>query len=203
MFNQKHAHQKSTRGFGLLEVFLAKKRAALAGRLIGQSLRKGRILDIGCGSFPHFLLSTDFDEKYGIDLAVHKDRTINKNVILKRVDFEKEQLPFANSFFDVVVMLAVFEHVNEEEVATLLEEVNRVLKKGGLLVMTTPSPWASPLLWLLSRASVISKTEIDDHKSAFHMAEIKRFLSRAGFSLKYMKYGYFELYFNMWLSAIK
>ncbi len=47
-----------TRGYGLLERFLAKKRAKMANEIIPLALRTGRILDIGCGPFPYFLLNT-------------------------------------------------------------------------------------------------------------------------------------------------
>ncbi|MDP2947815.1 MAG: hypothetical protein Q8N88_06895, partial [Nanoarchaeota archaeon] len=58
---------KPTRGTGLLEKYLAKKRAHMANKLIPESLRRGRILDVGCGETPFFLLNTKFNEKYGID----------------------------------------------------------------------------------------------------------------------------------------
>ncbi len=49
-----------TRGYGLLENYLNRRRCAVANRLIPSSLRKGRILDIGCGTFPSFPYSTSF-----------------------------------------------------------------------------------------------------------------------------------------------
>jgi hypothetical protein len=51
-------NQHFTRGRGLLEPWLAKMRAQRANRLIPAELRAGRILDIGCGSFPYFLSHT-------------------------------------------------------------------------------------------------------------------------------------------------
>jgi hypothetical protein len=56
-----------TRGDVLLEGFLAKKQAHLANRLIPPHLREGRILDIGCGAYPNFLLNTVCAEKSGLD----------------------------------------------------------------------------------------------------------------------------------------
>ncbi|MBI5681771.1 MAG: hypothetical protein HZC45_01145 [Deltaproteobacteria bacterium] len=56
-----------TRGYGLLGKLLAHQRSNLANRLIPPSTRNGRILDIGCGFYPLFLLSTEFSEKYGFD----------------------------------------------------------------------------------------------------------------------------------------
>ena len=56
-----------TRGKGLLEPMLADLRAQRANKLIPSSLRTGRILDIGCGTYPYFLAHTSFAEKFAID----------------------------------------------------------------------------------------------------------------------------------------
>lgn len=61
------SNPRITRGYGLLERFLAKKRAQKANELIPQLYRKGRILDIGSGAYPFFLLTTSFSEKFGVD----------------------------------------------------------------------------------------------------------------------------------------
>lgn len=49
-----------TRGHGVLEPLLAKLRAKKANALIPEPARAGRILDVGCGSFPFFLSGTRF-----------------------------------------------------------------------------------------------------------------------------------------------
>jgi len=54
-----------TRGNGLLEGCLARRRCARADALIPDELRAGRILDIGCGRYPLFLRTTAFREKVG------------------------------------------------------------------------------------------------------------------------------------------
>ena len=61
--------RRPTRGSGLLEPFLARLRARKANRLIPAHLRSGRILDVGCGSFPYFLSHTEFAEKFALDQA--------------------------------------------------------------------------------------------------------------------------------------
>ena len=60
-----------TRGTGLLEGFLSEQRAKLANKKIPSELRSGKILDIGCGSYPNFLISTNFNIKYGLDPSVN------------------------------------------------------------------------------------------------------------------------------------
>ena len=58
---------RPTRGGGLLETWLAQLRAKQANKLIPNTLRSGRILDIGCGSYPYFLAHTFFRERVGVD----------------------------------------------------------------------------------------------------------------------------------------
>ena len=60
-----------TPGHGLLEKVLAIKRAGLANSLIIKHGARGRILDIGCGVIPLFLISTSLNEKYGTDPSVN------------------------------------------------------------------------------------------------------------------------------------
>src|SRR5680860_1278407 len=119
-----------TRGHGLLEKFLAKKRAEKANSLISENLRKGRILDIGCGTTPYFLTNIEFKRKYGIDPFIKQSS--NKNIKLLNVAIEKEKMPFEDDFFDVITMLAVFEHIEEKDIEIVTREIRRVLKKDGL-----------------------------------------------------------------------
>lgn len=101
-----------TRGSGLLEGLLAKKRSAKANSLIKDFHRKGRILDIGCGSYPYFLMTVDFKEKYGVDPVLDMSKIKNGKIILKKLDVTEQKLPFADNNFDVITMLAVFEHID-------------------------------------------------------------------------------------------
>ena len=55
-----------TRGHRALEGYLARRRAQKAKQLIPEQQRRGRLLDVGCGSYPYFLATTQFAEKWGI-----------------------------------------------------------------------------------------------------------------------------------------
>src|SRR3989338_5390997 len=59
-----------TRNAGYLDYFLSKLKCQQANRLIQPKYRSGRILDIGCGTYPLFLLKTNFAHKYGMDQVV-------------------------------------------------------------------------------------------------------------------------------------
>ncbi len=198
-----HLEHDVTRGFGLFEKLLAKERAKVANSLIPNEFRKGAILDIGCGSFPYFLSSTQFNKKFGIDSIIHKKDFIEKNIVLKTIDVENEKLPFNSDEFDVVVMLAVFEHVRDERLNLLLKDIKRVLKKRGLFIMTTPASWSAPVLWALSRISLVSKIEIDDHKNFNSPNKIREILENSGFAPNKIRNGYFEFYLNTYFVAEK
>ena len=187
-----------TRGDGLLEGFLAKKRAKMANNHL-KNTGKGRILDIGCGSFPYFLTTTGFKEKYGVDPSLKNIKL--KNIKLKKLDVTKQKLPFKDNFFDAVTMLAVFEHLDHEKVEFVLKEARRVLKKDGILVMTTPAPWSDKILKTMARTALVSKEEIHEHKHNLTPLVIKQHLKKAGF--KNLSGGFFEFYLNMWFTAIR
>lgn len=53
--------------------------------------------------------------------------------------YDGRRLPLSDSHFDVVVCYAVLEHVQEE--GTALEEIRRVLKPSGTLVISVPNKW--------------------------------------------------------------
>lgn len=193
--------QHFTRGSGLLENFLARKRAIKANNLIPKNLEKGKILDIGCGSYPYFLTRTNFTQKFGVDPSLI---TLNaKGIILKKHDVTSRPLPFANNYFDVVTMLAVFEHIEDSKIDFVLKEILRVLRVGGLLIMTTPSPWSDKILHIISLFSLISAEEIHDHKHHYSRSTIEKAIEKAGFEKDYIEDGFFELSFNMWFKAQK
>ena len=196
-----------TRGHGLLEHFLSRKRAAMADALIGDHGPRGRILDIGCGSFPLFLEQARFREKFGIDQLVNdvqKDEWARRSVMLIQWDFDREPVfPFPDDHFDVVTMLAVFEHIKKPRLVPMVSEIHRVLRPGGIYVLTTPAWWTDPILLILSRLRLLSHAEIDEHKETHTRESIAKILFQAGFLRKNVTTGSFECGMNLWAKATK
>ena len=194
---------RPTRGHGRLEGFLARMRVRQALRLLPPSFAAGRVLDVGCGSYPLFLASSPFAEKHGLDrVAIARPRGAGAELTLQHFDFTGgEPLPYPDGFFDAVAMLAVYEHLAAEPLARLLGEIRRVLKPGGVFVMTTPAGWTEPLLSLLGRLGLISAEELDEHQAVYGSAEIRAALERAGFPPDGISLGYFELGMNNWARA--
>ncbi len=194
--------QNITPGHGLLEKFLSKKRSATANMLIEQiHTNHGRILDIGCGVIPLFLMSGDFKEKFGVDQAVNTSFQ-TQNLTLIKFDVENEPiLPFGDNNFDIVTMLAVFEHIEQRRLPQILCEIRRVLKPGGTLILTTPCPWTNKLLRCMAFFHIVSQEGMNEHQGAYNHADLAEYLSQGGFDRKKMRFGYFELFLNSWISA--
>ncbi len=202
-----HANTKVTRGYGLLEGFLARQRTRQANRLIPPQYRAGRILDIGCGAYPFFLLHTEFHQKYGLDQTLDEEGTIRlpePDLVLIRHPIEGEAcLPLQSDFFDVVTMLAVFEHIEPRVLPRLLNEVYRVLKPNGLYVITTPARWSDGLLRLMARLRLVSAVEIEEHKAAYNHAKLASIFKQTNFVMQNVRLGYFEGFLNLWATAYR
>jgi len=197
-----------TRGHGYLEGFLARKRAARANALIPDANRGGAILDIGCGSYPYFLVGTRFSKKVGVDQTVDGQKTITPDdgppVVLHAADLHAlERLPFEDASFDAVTMLAVFEHLRPARLPALLSDVARVLRPGGVFVMTTPSGWTGPVLEVLKRVGAVSADEIDEHEDAYSRKRILEIIGRSALADMPTESGYFELGANVWVRVTR
>ncbi|HUI87633.1 MAG TPA: methyltransferase domain-containing protein [Anaerolineales bacterium] len=198
-------HTKFTRGRGLLEPTLANLRTQRANRLIPAELRTGRILDIGCGSFPYFLSHTSFQEKFAVDqLPMSKETADQNRIEFYTLNLNREpKLPFASDFFSVVSLLAVVEHLDPDSMAILFKESHRVLEPGGWVILTTPAAWSDGLLKFMARINLVSAEEIHEHAFAYTLPLIGWHFGQAGFEMKKVKFGYFEFMLNMWATATK
>jgi len=99
---------------------------------------KGKVLDFGCGNgdFTH-MVSKYCDPIYGIDcssIAIDKAKKAYPEINFQ-TQGEEGRVPYTDGFFDAIFMVDVLEHILDTE--TLLEELNRVLKPKGHLLITT------------------------------------------------------------------
>lgn len=96
---------------------------------------KGKLVDIGCGRMPYRKeLEPLVDNYIGVD---HPQ--VSKLYYSKQkpdVFADAKKLPFQNNTFDIALMLQVTEYLDNIEEA--FKEAARVLKKGGLLILSSP-----------------------------------------------------------------
>ena len=99
-----------------------------------------KVLNIGIGGgvLERLALQKNIDI-YAVD---PNEKTVSK--IQELIGKEKAQvgygqnLPFDDTFFDVVIISEVLEHLNDSIIDKTLQEIYRVLKKGGKLIGTVP-----------------------------------------------------------------
>jgi SAM-dependent methyltransferase len=171
--------------------------------LISEELRRGRILDIGCGSYPAFLVTTRFAERYGLDRVTLSEVNEPGLRLVEHDIANAAALPFEDAFFEVVTMLAVFEHLETSTLSRLLVEIRRVLRPGGVYVMTTPTRWTEGLLKAMSSLRLVSHEEVGEHKAQYSRHEVASLLRAAGFDHSHIRHGTFELGMNLWAAAQK
>lgn len=85
-------------------------------------------------------------------------------------------LPFPDNTFDAVFIFDVLEHIDADDVA--LEELRRVLKPRGHLLVTVPA-----FMFLFGRQDIVS-----EHKRRYRRRHLSRLVEQAGFDVDYATY---------------
>jgi len=122
-------------GFFINPYHITRRRLHNSIKLLSRSAR-GTLLDVGCGSKPYETLFPNVSAYIGCDLEIS-----GHNHHRSRIDYfyDGKSLPFANESYDWVVSFETFEHIfNLDQV---LNEIHRVLKPGGHLLVTVPFCW--------------------------------------------------------------
>lgn len=129
--------------------------------------KKSTFLDVGCGAGYSLMKAyTEFEcEVQGIDPepGAHGVGRFTEGLWKERpiIQGSAEELPFPDESFDVVYSSHVLEHVHSEKKA--LEEMKRVLKPNGVLIIGTPTA-------VMSWVGVFSSWFFTTHISIYHFA---------------------------------
>lgn len=156
----------------------------------------GRVLDYGCGEENWFLNANSdrFARGAGVDplLRPHGDApnvTSMKGTLSDYLDANPD------ARFDAVFWVAVVEHHEPDEADASLRACLDRLAPGGRVVMTTPTPWAKPVLEFLAyRLGVISRESIEDHRMYYDRAAMGALFARNAMTMT--SYRRFQLGLN-------
>jgi SAM-dependent methyltransferase len=103
----------------------------------------GRWLDYGCadGGYAEALLARGLDSIVGVDVESPRIDLANARHLPNATFevFDGRSLPFDDASFDGAFVNEVLEHVVDE--AASLDELHRVIRPGGYLVVISPNRW--------------------------------------------------------------
>lgn len=150
---------------------------------------RGRLLDIGCanGDFSEPLVENGFD-CFGLEIMEEGIlESQKKGIKVSRGSF-LERFPFGDNYFDVVFAGEVIEHTVDDE--NFLKEVSRVLKKDGVLILTTPNlvSFGNRLLMLFGEMPRFAYSEF--HYRIYNKKLIANKIKIAGFRVEKFESNY-------------
>lgn len=141
------------------------------------------MVDIGCGTGLMLETMSQYGFAVGMDLS---DEALflcqkRKHRFLIKADANLT-LPFDDGSFDIVTVLDVLEHINND--GNAVEEFHRVLKEGGILITTVP---AFPFLWTYW-------DKLLHHKRRYTLNTLVSLFTHNGFLIKKVSYSNFFIF---------
>lgn len=139
--------------------------------------KKPKILDIGCGTGRNIKELSKFGQVWGLDISSEALSFCKKRGITKVRLGTAQKTNFPEKTFDIVTLLDVLEHVNE---LSTLNEINRILKNGGFIIITVP---AFNFLWS-------EWDKVLHHKRRYTKKSLQKILVASGFKVTKISYLY-------------
>ena len=166
-----------------------------------------RVLDLGCGQGRHAIAAWWRHPVHcvGVDLseadvtAAHRSsgefRAGSADDGSRSLAFGVADglgLPFPDACFDVVICSEVLEHIGPYE--SVLEEIRRVLRPGGILAASVPRAWPERICWWLSDAYHANE---GGHIRIFSTRALEQDIAALGFR-RYARHGAHALHSPYW-----
>lgn len=113
-----------------------------------QFVRGKRVLDAACGTgYGSWLLAkARASEVWGVDNSEEAISYARSNYEIPGIFFHlwnlEKKLPVADRSFDIIVSFETLEHLRNQ--TQFLTEVKRILKKNGILILSSPNPESDP-----------------------------------------------------------
>ena len=157
------------------------------------------VVDVGCGaSSVGYSISTAIGNStiIGIDLSQPALKTASgRGISGVQADFDGLGLPIQSESVDVVVLNEIIEHVVHTD--ELIDEIYRILKSNGVLLLSTPNlaAWFNRIALLLGVQPAFSEVsyrrvygrpgnDVVGHLRLFTLRSLKEFLASNGFQIE-------------------
>lgn len=118
------------------------------------------VVDVGCADGAMFeRLGDSIERGYGVDPTLAEGREAPRYSLYP--GSFPEALPAVSC--DVITMLAVLEHIPTAEQPAFADACYEMLKPGGRVVITVPSPRVDDILAVLSKLRLVDGMSLEEH----------------------------------------
>ena len=149
--------------------------------LLGNQPRQARLLDVGCSSGAFLMTARKLGlETAGVEPAMEAAETARRAGFNVFTGF-LEAAHFPDASFDAATLIEVIEHLRDPR--SLLAECRRVLRPGGILLVTTPNAGSWTVRFMGSRWESFNLTAMRGHISFFNPRSMRIIAERTGFEL--------------------
>lgn len=138
-------------------------------KIIDLGTADGRMLNLICERYPQ---ASSVGVEYNHELV---DFGKSKFPDLNIIQGDIQSLDFPDNSFDVAVAAAVIEHVVDP--ARVMQEAKRILRPGGIMVLTTPDP-----LWERF-ATMIGHLKDGQHNDVMNLKQLSDLAHKTGFTV--------------------
>jgi ubiquinone/menaquinone biosynthesis C-methylase UbiE len=149
---------------------------------LNRSGPKPKVIDLGCGTGVVLRELKSWAEPIGLDMSEIALRYCAERGLDNLVQADGAQMPIGPASMDAVIGLDIFEHIEDDQAA--FQEVFRVLKPGGVLVLSVP---AFQSLWGPHDIALM-------HFRRYRRREVRDRLQEAGFRVSRVGYSVFFLF---------
>jgi SAM-dependent methyltransferase len=142
---------------------------------------QSQILEVGCGTGGNLAMLSEHGQVYAMEInEVARQFAYQSGCATIRTGALPDNIPFEKEQFDLIVLLDVLEHLQED--LRSLQNLHSYLKSDGWLLITVP---ALPILWS-------EHDEKHHHYRRYIKKELADLLKKAGF--KVLKLSYFNFF---------
>lgn len=148
-----------------------------------------RVLDAGClgGKVSRLILEQN-NEVFGVEVNPSAAAVARQRGIQVQTANIEDGLPYADSFFDVVMAGELLEHLYDTKY--FFQESHRVLGNGGILLFTTPNlnSWENRIQVIkggyLSMAGAYPEDHFGESVRVFNLTKLREICEQTGFEIE-------------------